>query len=128
MLVQLPVHLAETPLAWRDGQAMGTVERHIHTTGRPTEWPVQGWSKMTLPREHEVALVTNDAYSVSMSEEEGWQWTLLRSPRAASVAEGWASDVFLNTGHDSRKAPAEHPFKFPFLPTPPSFPHASPTS
>jgi alpha-mannosidase len=114
-LLQMPVHLAETPLAWRDGQAMGAVERRIHVTDRPVEWPVQGWSKMTLSQEHEVALVTNDAYSVSVSEEGGWQWTLLRSPRAASVAEGWASDVFLQTGRDSYTDQGEHHFQFQFL-------------
>ena len=94
---------------------MGAVERRMHVTDRPVEWPVQGWSKMTLSQEHEVALVTNDAYSVSVSEEGGWQWTLLRSPRAASVAEGWASDVFLNTGRDSYTDQGEHHFQFQFL-------------
>ncbi len=84
-LLQMPVHLAETPLAWRDGQAMGAVERRMHVTDRPVEWPVQCWSKMTLSQEHEVALVTNDAYSVSVSEEGGWQWTLLRSPRRPAL-------------------------------------------
>ena len=124
MLVQLPVHLAETPLAWRDGQALGAVERHIHTTGRPVEWPVQGWSKMTLSQEHEVALVTNDAYSMSMGEEEGWQWTLLRSPRAASVSEGWASDVFLDRGRASYTDQGEHHFQFQFLASRASLPDA----
>src|SRR5258708_34927775 len=70
---------------------------------------------MTLSQEHEVALVTDDAYSVSVSEEGGWQWTLLRSPRASSVAEGWASDVFLNTGRDSYTDQGEHHFQFQLL-------------
>ena len=115
MLVQLPVHLAETPLAWKDGQALGAVERRVDATGRPVEWPVQGWSKITLPHGYEVALVTTDAYSVSMSEEGGWQWTLLRSPRTASVGEGWASDVFLDTGRASYTDQGEHHFRFQFL-------------
>src|SRR5579859_1475978 len=114
-LLQMPVHLAETPLTWRDGQALGAVERHMDATGRPVEWPVQDWSKMTLSQDQEVALVTNDAYSVSVSEEEGWQWTLLRSPRAASVAEGWASEVFLNSGRDSYTDQGEQHFQFQFL-------------
>src|SRR5713226_5098729 len=52
-LLQMPVHLAETPLTWRDGQAMGAVGRRMHVTDKPVEWPVQGWSKMTLSQEHE---------------------------------------------------------------------------
>jgi hypothetical protein len=48
---------------WRWQQ--GAVERRMHATERPVEWPVQGWSKMMLSQEYEVALVTNDAYSVS---------------------------------------------------------------
>jgi alpha-mannosidase len=42
-----------------------------------TEWPVQGWSRVG-----EAAVVTGDAYSVSVDGNR-WQWTLLRSPRMA---------------------------------------------
>jgi len=39
----------------------------------------------------------------------------LTQSQAASVAEGWASDVFLNTGRDSYTDQGEHHFQFQFL-------------
>lgn len=113
-LLQMPVHLAEAPLFWRDGQASGAVERRKDAAGRPVEWPLQRWSKMTLPGGYEVALLTNDAYSVSLNAEDSWQWTLLRSPRVSSVSDGWASDVFL-TGRDSYTDQGSHHFEFQLL-------------
>src|SRR5260370_26294823 len=41
MLLQLPVHLAETPLFCRDGQALRVVERGMHFTDSAAELPVQ---------------------------------------------------------------------------------------
>ncbi len=72
-LLQMPVHVAEAPRTWRDGQAMGAVERQRDAGGRPVEWPVQRWSKMILAHGHEIALVTNDAFSVSLSTGNRWQ-------------------------------------------------------
>jgi alpha-mannosidase len=110
-VLQMPVHLAEAPRTWRDGQAMGAVERQRDAGGRPVEWPVQRWSKMILAHGHEIALVTNDAFSVSLSTDNRWQWTLLRSPRAASVSDGWGRDVFL-PGRDLYTDQGEHHFDF----------------
>ncbi len=110
-LLQMPVHLAEAPRTWRDGQAMGAVERQRDAQGRPVEWPVQRWSKMILAHGHEIALVTNDAFSVSLDADNRWQWTLLRSPRAASVSDGWGRDVFL-PGRDLYTDQGEHHFDF----------------
>jgi hypothetical protein len=78
------------------------------------EWPLQRWSKMTLLQGYEVALLTNDAYSVSLDTENTWQWTLLRSPRAASVSAGWANEVFL-TGRDLYTDQGLHHFGFQLL-------------
>ena len=113
-LLQMPVHLGVAPISWRDGQALGAVERQRDAAGRPVEWPLQRWSKVTLLQGYEVALITNDAFSVSLNTENTWQWTLLRSPRAASVDDGWASDVFL-TGRDSYTDQGTHHFEFQLL-------------
>ncbi len=99
------------PHAWRDGLALGAVERRLDPQGRPVEWPLQRWSKMTLADGYELALVTNDAFSLSLSADNHWQWTLLRSPRAASVSDGWGRDVFL-PGHDRYTDQGEHHFAF----------------
>jgi alpha-mannosidase len=110
-LLQMPVHLIDAPHAWRDGLALGAVERRLDPQGRPVEWPLQRWSKMTLADGYELALVTNDAFSLSLSADNHWQWTLLRSPRAASVSDGWGRDVF-RPGHDRYTDQGEHHFAF----------------
>ena len=76
-LLQMPVHLAALPTRRTDGLPGGHVER----TASPTEWPVQGWSRVELADRH-LALVTGDAYSLSLDGDR-WQWTLLRSPKMA---------------------------------------------
>lgn len=76
-LLQLAIVLGESPDRWQAGLAGGFVER----AASEVEWPVQGWSRLRL-RQRELALVTNDAYSLRLHEGV-WQWTLLRSPRMA---------------------------------------------
>jgi alpha-mannosidase len=76
-LLQLPVHLAAPPAGRTDGLPGGQVSRGPG----PTEWPVQGWSRVELA-DLQLALVTSDAYSLSQ-EGNVWQWTLLRSPKMA---------------------------------------------
>jgi len=86
-LLQMPVRLTSAPASWVDGQAGGHVERRPG----PTEWPVQGWSRVDTG-DRAVALVTDDAYSLSV-EGDVWQWTLLRSPKMAwggGAPEGYA--------------------------------------
>jgi alpha-mannosidase len=75
--LQLPIHLAGMPSRWTDGLAGGSIERKPN----PAEWPVLGWSRVEAG-EQRLALVTNDAYSLSLNRDV-WQWTLLRSPRMA---------------------------------------------
>src|SRR6185295_14007708 len=41
-LLQLPIHLADTPRARTDAVAGGVVQRALS----PVEWPVQGWSRL----------------------------------------------------------------------------------
>lgn len=111
-LLQLPISLAATPTRWVDGQPGGAVERRPG----PTEWPVQGWSRLDLG-ETQLAMVTNDVYSLSL-DRQCWQWTLLRSPKMAWMGkeppvyaghdwhtdQGWHSFAFtLHAGHDLRE-------------------------
>jgi alpha-mannosidase len=76
-LLQMPINVASTPASWTDGLPGGQVER----APGPTEWPVQGWSRVGVADRH-LALVTGDAYSLSL-EDSRWQWSLLRSPKMA---------------------------------------------
>ena len=69
----MPIALPAAPASWTSGLAGGAITR----APSPTEWPVCGWSYAG-----ELALVTLDASSVSLSGG-CWQWTLLRSPKAA---------------------------------------------
>jgi alpha-mannosidase len=76
-LLQMPISLAANPARWTAGAPGGVVER----AAGPTEWPVQGWSRVDLGDLH-LAVVTGDCYSASL-DGGIWQWTLLRSPKAA---------------------------------------------
>ena len=76
-LLQMPIQLADPPTLRTDGLPGGRVER----ASGPTEWPVQGWSRVEV-RDRQLALVTGDAYSLSLDGDR-WQWTLLRSPKMA---------------------------------------------
>ena len=76
-LLQMLFNLAQTPRERVEGVMGGSVARGLSKV----EWPVHGWSRLSL--EHaDVALVTNDAYSVNMDANR-WEWTLMRSPRMA---------------------------------------------
>ncbi|MEX2537003.1 MAG: glycoside hydrolase family 38 C-terminal domain-containing protein [Trueperaceae bacterium] len=88
-LLQVPIRFAQRPSRWLSGLAGGWVEREFGET----EWPVQGWSRADFADDPSngasgetlgvrLALLTQDAYSLSC-REDGWQWTLLRSPRMA---------------------------------------------
>jgi len=76
-LLQFPFRMARMARRRTDGVLGGAVERALS----PVEWPVLGWSRLTYD-DCEVALVTNDAYSLSVDAGQ-WQWTLMRSPRMA---------------------------------------------
>ena len=104
-LLQMPIHLAEAPERWTDGQADGAVERRPG----PTEWPVQGWSRVEVAGHH-IAMVTGDAYSLSL-DENSWQWTLLRSPLMAWG--GKLPDVY--GGRDWHTDQGPHTFEFVLL-------------
>jgi alpha-mannosidase len=101
-LLQLAAHLAASPRRWLCGLAAGEVERGEG----PTEWPLQGWSRIEQGGTG-VALVTGDAYSVSLHDRR-WQWTLLRSPKMAW--DGGEPDVY--GGRDRHSDQGWHAFEF----------------
>jgi alpha-mannosidase len=101
-LLQMPLHLAESPSEWTDGSGIGYVER----TPGPAEWPVQGWSRVEACGKH-LALVTSDAYSLSL-DKSTWQWTLLRSPKMAWG--GGEPEVY--GGRDWHTDVGQHVFEF----------------
>ncbi len=104
-LLQLPITLRAVPERWTDGQVGGYVLRKPG----PTEWPVQGWSRIELLG-CAIALVTQDAYSLSLNGRL-WQWTLLRSPIMAWG--GGKPDV--DVGHYHYTDQGEHRFDFTLL-------------
>lgn len=75
--LQLTLELPEEPSRRLDGVPGGASVRALG----PTEWPVQGWSRLTLSG-RDISLVTGDAYSLSV-DTTIWQWTLIRTPRMA---------------------------------------------
>jgi alpha-mannosidase len=101
-LLQMPVHLAAPPARWTGGLPGGQVER----TPSPTEWPVQGWSRVDVA-DRQLALVTGDAYSLSLDGDR-LQWTLLRSPKMAWG--GGEPDVY--GGRDWHTDQGPHTFDF----------------
>jgi alpha-mannosidase len=106
-LLQLPVHLAEAPENHLDGLAGGAVAR----ANDGMEWPLQGWSRVNLGDQH-LAMVTNDAYSLSL-DGAIWQWTLLRSPKMAWMGDDWAGGgTSLNTGRAWHTDQGAHNFAF----------------
>ncbi len=101
-LLQLPIELIETP----DGHADGLAGGHIDRPSSPTEWPMQGWSKLRVGGT-DCAIVTNDAYSLSLNGAL-WQWTLLRSPKMA-----WGGGKpAVYAGHDWHTDQGHHEFAF----------------
>jgi alpha-mannosidase len=104
-LLQMPVRLSETPRGRTDGLAAGHVDREPG----PTEWPVQGWSRVAVEGGH-LALVTADAYSL-MGDGDLWQWTLLRSPKMA-----WGGgEPSVYGGRDWHTDQGPHAFEFLLL-------------
>jgi alpha-mannosidase len=77
-LLQLPIRLATPPRRWLAGLAGGWVER----VPDEAEWPAQGWSLTDAGNGNGFAIISQDAYSLSVNEST-CQWTLLRSPRMA---------------------------------------------
>jgi alpha-mannosidase len=101
-LLQMRVHLASPPTRWTDGLPGGQVER----TAGPTEWPVQGWSRVDAA-DRQLALITGDAYSLSLDGDR-WQWTLLRSPKMA-----WGGgEPVVYAGRDWHTDQGPHTFDF----------------
>jgi alpha-mannosidase len=101
-LLQMPVHLAAPPNRRTDGLPGG----HVQRTPGPTEWPVQGWSRVDVA-DRQLALVTGDAYSLSLDDTR-WQWTLLRSPKMA-----WGGgDPEVYAGRDWHTDQGSHTFDF----------------
>ena len=100
--MQMPVELSTASERWLGGSGTGWVER----AAGATEWPVQGWSSVGSEGYH-LALVTHDAYSVSMNGGV-WQWTLLRSPRMVWGGE----DPEVYAGRDWHTDQGQHTFDF----------------
>ena len=101
-LLQMPVHLAAPPNRRTDGLPGG----HVQRTPGPTEWPVQGWSRVDVA-DRQLALLTGDAYSLSLDDTR-WQWTLLRSPKMAWG--GGEPEVY--AGRDWHTDQGSHTFDF----------------
>lgn len=99
-LLQLPLWLGREPSSWLSRQPGGQIDRR----SGPVEWPVQSWSKVRLG-DLDLALVTPDAYSLSL-DEKCWRWTLLRSPKMAWG--GGRPDVY--GGHDQFTDQGVHAF------------------
>ena len=103
-LLQMPFHLTSSPARRTDGLPGGQVER----TAGQTEWPVQDWSRVELA-DRQLALVTGDAYSVSL-DGTCWTWTLLRSPKMA-----WGGgEPVVYAGRDQYTDQGPHSFDFVF--------------
>jgi alpha-mannosidase len=104
-LFQMPVQLAGPPTRRTDGLAAGQVDRDPG----PTEWPVQGWSRVEVTG-GQLALVTADAYSLS-GDGDLWQWTLLRGPKMA-----WGGgEPLVYGGRDWHTDQGPHAFEFVLL-------------
>jgi alpha-mannosidase len=101
-LLQMPVHLAASLARWTGGLPGG----HLERTPSPTEWPVQGFSRVDVA-DRQLALVTGDAYSMSL-DGDCLQWTLLRSPKMAWG--GGEPDVY--GGRDWHTDQGPHTFDF----------------
>lgn len=101
--LQMPIDLAGPVTSWLDGQAGGSVAREPQRVERP----LLGWSRVSLA-EQDVALVTNDAWSVSL-DGGCWQWTLLRSPKMAWYGPG-EPEVY--SGRDTYTDQGTHTFCF----------------
>ena len=101
-LLQMPVRLAEPPVRRTDGLLGGWINRDPGLA----EWPVQGWSRVDV-RSRQAALVTADAYSLSL-DKDLWQWTLLRSPKMA-----WGGgEPLVYAGRDQYTDQGQHTFDF----------------
>jgi len=101
-LLQLAIELASVPLCRTDAVPGGAIPRPLS----PAEYPVQGWSRLGGAT-GEMALVTQDAYSLSVADRL-WQWTLLRSPRMA-----WqGTDPPVYHGRDTHTDQGLHTFRF----------------
>jgi alpha-mannosidase len=105
MLLQMPVHLSASPERRTDGLPGGRIDR----APGPTEWPVQGWSRVDVDG-GQLALVTADAYSLS-GDGDLWQWTLLRGPKMA-----WGGgEPLVYGGRDWHTDQGPHAFEFVLL-------------
>jgi alpha-mannosidase len=101
-LLQMTVRLAKPPARRTDGLPGGWVDRDPG----PAEWPVQGWSRVDMG-DRQAALITADAYSLSL-DEDLWQWTLLRSPKMA-----WGGgEPLVYAGRDQHTDQGQHAFDF----------------
>jgi alpha-mannosidase len=101
--LQMPIQLAAPITDWLDGQAGGAVNRETQRVERP----LLGWSRVSF-KGQDVALVTNDAWSVSVDSDR-WQWTLLRSPKMAWYGPG---EPEIYTGRDTYTDQGTHAFSF----------------
>ncbi len=69
-----------------------------------------GWSRVSGDG-YDAAIVTNDAWSVSL-DRDCWQWTLLRSPKMAWYGPG-EPEVY--SGRDTFTDQGTHVFSFTLL-------------
>jgi alpha-mannosidase len=100
-MLQLGIQLAQAPVRRTDAVPGGAIRRPLS----PVEYPVQGWSRLS-GAEVEMAVLTQDAYSLSV-DGGLWQWTLLRSSRAA-----WQGDMPVYFGRDTHTDQGVHDLTF----------------
>jgi len=100
--LQMPIALASEPIHRTDGLPGGQIDRQAS----PTEWPIQGWSRVDLEGTR-LAMVTGDAWSLSL-DGRCWQWTLLRSPKMAWM--GREPEIY--AGRDWHTDQGPHTFHF----------------
>jgi alpha-mannosidase len=105
--LQLVAELPSEPLSRLDGIPAGAIAREPGNV----EWPVQGWS-LVRRAGSDVALVTADAYSLSLDDRR-WQWTLLRTPQMA-----WPPHESERRAQARHTDQGEHRFSFELMASP----------
>jgi|694.fasta_scaffold23905_4 alpha-mannosidase len=87
-MLQMPIHLANSPSGWTSGLAGG----HFGRKPGPDEMPFCGWDSVQT-EDHSLSLHTPDAYS-SRLHGDIWQFSLLRSPLMAWTGDSELTPAF----------------------------------
>ena len=101
-MLQMPVHLTESPKGWTSGLAGG----HVKRAPGPDELPFCGWDSVQTEGPS-LSLHTPDAYSTSLHGDV-WQFSLLRSPLMAWTGDNELAPAFSRRHSDQ----GAHEFHF----------------